>query len=604
MADFSQAQIQQQSLAPLSGGGSNPVPVQSPSAAGAALNLFASLAPTAQQINQRRQAEQEQARSGAISRFQQEQLALAEAVDTGALSSQEARMRMRANYTRAISDNPLLVDDYTQAHQSIVTTAGLGKVAAEGTEEEQRWNRVLQSATDAGWIKPGMGAVEADRSAEAFLDFQLAGEQLTRAQQELTYERGQVGLQGDRLSVANQQVSLQRGQIGLQSDSLRLNRLKGELQAESALGHMAGSYFQKFNGDINDLVARVEAGELDEVSAQRELDTQWAVIQNSIGGVGAQASGAYIDNLTSGFRNLYESSRQFISGEITAEALERRSQVNLAIQTNMITGDPDRAAVIAAANVLRHPVSNALLTNGVSSTLTSFLAENGQRQGAPANLVNSARRGDTQSYLNILKPNMRSAVNGTLEEDLGATSGSPMDEVATHVNETLRSITAYQSAVEDPSDFNEVVDFFAGDEFREYAQSGSVQFDAEQALNAREVLQAQYQEVVLPLVRDRFLESQTETSVLPSGSGILGTSSSEGVETSSVITPQFSGGSFRFTTTSDSARVRAKLRDLNREVAPIMNRLIRSGAHLERHSNYDKVYNELAPRLFGEGVQE
>src|SRR5690554_821289 len=100
MADFSEAQIQQQSLAPLSGGGSNPTPVQSPSAAGAALNLFASLVPTAQQTAQRRQAEQERARTGAISQFQQQQLALAEAVDTGALSSQEARMRMRANYTR------------------------------------------------------------------------------------------------------------------------------------------------------------------------------------------------------------------------------------------------------------------------------------------------------------------------------------------------------------------------------------------------------------------------------------------------------------------------------------------------------------------------
>src|SRR5690554_6837222 len=216
MVDFTEAQIGVQQVGPMGGGGQRPAPVQSPSAAGAALNLFSQLMPTAQQLQQRRQEEQERIKAGVVENFSQQQLAIAEAVDMGEISSQEARMRMRANYSQAISDNMMMIPEITQAHDNIIGTSGLGKVAAEGTEEEQRWNRVLQAATDEGWIRPGMSSGQADEMAKAYLDFQLAGEQLSRAQAELTYERGQVGLTRDRLGVQKDQIAITRGQMGIE----------------------------------------------------------------------------------------------------------------------------------------------------------------------------------------------------------------------------------------------------------------------------------------------------------------------------------------------------------------------------------------------------
>src|SRR5690554_2181315 len=220
--DFTEAQIGVQPTGSISGGGRRPAPVQSPSAAGAALNLFAQVMPTAQQLQQRRQAEQERVKAGFVEQFSQQQLSLAEAVDMGEISSQEARMRMRANYAQAISNNPLLIDELTSAQQQIIGTSGLGKVAAEGTEEEQRHFRTLQAMSDDGWINNSMSIEEQESLVGAYQDFQLAGEMLSRAQQELTYERGQVGLQSDRLGVRQAEVSLARGQIGLESDRIGL----------------------------------------------------------------------------------------------------------------------------------------------------------------------------------------------------------------------------------------------------------------------------------------------------------------------------------------------------------------------------------------------
>jgi hypothetical protein len=599
MVDFTEAQIGTQQVGPMGGGGQRPAPVQSPSAAGAALNLFSQLMPTGQQLQQRRQAEQERQSAGFVERFSQQQLAIAEAVDMGELSSQEARMRMRANFAQSISDNPMLMDELTNAQKNIIGTSGLGKVAAEGTEEEQRHNRVLQAATDDGWIRPGMSSEQADEMAGAYLDFQLANEQLSRAQAELTYERGQVGLTRDRLGVQKDQIAISRGQMGIESDRIGLQRLRASVEGEKALGTIAGTYFQKFNSDIQDISRRVEQGELDEVSAQQLLDQQYAVIQNIVRGVGAEARSDLLNNLTAGFDDLYRSAGKYISGELTLEALERRSNVDLAIQNNMITGDPDRARLIATTNIFRHPLTSVLTDRRVTSEVLRMFDENGVEDGPPANLMHPRHRDDTRSYIDVLKPNLRSSAQGTLEEDLNTPEGAdPYQEVASHVQQTLRSVSAYSAAVDDPSEFNDVVDLFASDEFREYATSGNLRYDQAEAQSAHEVLMAQYHEVFLPLLRDEWRGANVGTGVLRSGSGVLATGTSEERPIGELIQPSFVGGGFRFSTTSDNPRVRNRVREMNKDVAPVVNRMLRSSAHLERHDNYEKIYRELVEPLF------
>lgn len=537
--------------------------------------------------------------AGFVENFSQQQLQISEAVDMGELSSQEARMRMRANYAQAISDNPMLMDELTTAQKNIIGTSGLGKVAAEGTEEEQRWNRILQSATDDGWIRPGMSSQQADEMANAYLDFQLAGEQLSRAQAELTYETGQVGLTRARLGVQKDQQALTRGAMGIESDRIGLQRLKASVEGEKALATMAGSYFQKFNSDIQEISRQVESGEIDEVSAQRLLDQQYAVVQNLVRGVGAEARSDYLNNLTTGFDDLYRSAGKYISGEMTLEALERRSNVDLAIQNNMITGDPDRARVIATTNIVRHPLTGIMTDRAITGHLMEFLSDNGTEEGPPANLMNPRYRQDNEGYINILRPNLRSASEGTLEDDVNAPEGAnPYEEVATHVQQTLRSVSAYSAAVDDPSEFNDVVQLFASDEFRDYATSGNLRFDQAEAQNAHEVLMAQYHEVFLPLLRNEWEGANVDTGVLRAGSGVLATGEREQQPVGDLVQPSFVGGGFRFSTTSDNPRVRNKVREMNKDVAPVVNRMLRSSAHLERHDNYEKIYRELVEPLF------
>lgn len=602
--DFTEAQIGVQSTGPLSGGGQRPAPVQSPSAAGAALNLFAQVMPTAQQLQQRRQAEQERVKAGFVEQFSQQQLSLAEAVDMGEISSQEARMRMRANYAQAISNNPLLIDELSSAQQQIIGTSGLGKVAAEGTEEEQRHFRTLQAMSDDGWINNSMSIEEQESLVGAYQDFQLAGAMLERAQQELTYERGQVGLQSDRLGVRQAEVSLARGHLGLESDRIGLQRLQASVQAENAVGQMAASYFQKFNTDIRNITERVESGELDEVSAQLELDQQFAVIQNVVRGVGAEARTDWLNNMTTGFEDLYNSATRYISGDLTLSALENRTNTALAIQSANITGDPDTAALISSLNIVRHPLTGFVTEEPVTRRLLDYLEDNNAEAGPPANLLSPAQRGEARSYINILKPNLRSAARGTLEEDVGRGSEEEVvEEVSRNFNNVLRGISAYQMAVEEASDYNDMVDFLSGEEVREAVTSGKLTIDSNNAREASEVIQSQYQEVVLPLIREEWQRANVQVRSERFGPGPGGVDAGR-EPVSEHIRPEFSGGMFRFTTSSEAPAVRQRVRELNREAAAAVNRLIRTGAHLELHDDYETIYRNLEPRLFGESAEE
>jgi hypothetical protein len=71
-------------------------------------------------------------------------------------------------------------------------------------------------------------------------------------------------------------------------------------------------------------------------------------------------------------------------------------------------------------------------------------------------------------------------------------------------------------------------------------------------------------------------------------------------EASANIKPVFTGAGITFMAVdgSDNA-TKSKAKDLNAKVAPVMNRLIRMGAHLDGNQNYREVYNNQYAAVFG-----
>ena len=103
-------------------------------------------------ISQDAQAKKKQeAISSATNSFAQQQLNVANAIDRGELSSAEGRRRMRTNASKALASG-LDFKAVKEVQSGLVSTAGLGKVAAEGTEQEQRLIKLESDAFQAGFI--------------------------------------------------------------------------------------------------------------------------------------------------------------------------------------------------------------------------------------------------------------------------------------------------------------------------------------------------------------------------------------------------------------------------------------------------------------------
>lgn len=585
MVDFTLAQIQGPQTGALSGGGRQPVQQPQPSAAGAALGLFSQLLPTGQQLQARAQQRQEEQRAGFVEQFSQQQLQLAEAVDTGALSSQEARMRMRANFSAALSNNPMLMDDITAAQKSIIGTSGLGKVAAEGTEAEQRQFRIINEASSAGWVTADMGAAQAEQRAMEWQRFNQAIDDLSMRQAQLTFRRGQVGLQSDV-------QSLETGRINQQSARINLQNAQDQRASQNDLGIAVEAYYPKFRDDMTAIQQRVERGELTPQEGVQEVNTAMADINQIVGMTGANAGASYITSMTSGFSDIKNLTERVITGQLDKEVYETQLDKQLGIiQLNLI-GDPDTAAVVSTSRLFQGALTDTLLAPDISRAVTNSidrLTNEGRKPPDPTSE-------DAPTTLRMLRENM--------DEDRPQSQISDEEhhrQTNLGVNRFLQGIEAYSSAVQSPTELNEAVDFLASDSFREYVQQGNVSIDSNAAQGAKQVFQQQYEQEVIPLVQEAWRDAQVDTGTLRA-SGVLGTTGTQQAA-ADLIQPVFAGTGMSFRSASDNPRVQAKVRDLNRQVSPVVNRLVRVGAHLERHENYEQIFRQLYEPLFSTGAE-
>lgn len=531
-----------------------------------------------------RKIEAQEALDSAVSSFATQQLKLADAVDQGSMSSQEARMRMRKNYTEAIANNPALAGDLAKAQKDIVKNTGFGKIVEEGTDQEQIQLAAEKEATLAGWIKPHQDRAGREQSVQAYLQFK-------RSQDMLAAEQSRVSLETAKINQGTALYNRQSSRIGL------LQKERAE-RSRVALGNVADSYGFKFAQDLDEIKARVDRGELSREDAVLLADQQFAVVQQVAGSIGADAGGDYIGSLTAPMQFRYENMRKFLTGEMSAQVLDNQNQIALGLQKANILGDPEVARVVATSNLL--PNASTSILPALDKAVVSIMNKQSNPQGKNADLTPDDDEGKRQvkSYLDLLKDNMRASNAGSL-----VNKGVAEPEIDVNLSNVLKSVDAYSMTVENPAEYNQIVDFLASPEFGKYSTNrGGIPADA--AHNAKQVLQQQYEQQVLPLIRERYEDvkiSGTGVNAGPRGGG----PQFEGA--TSVIKPLFTGAGVSFVVNPEfSKNTSAKLeaQSLNREVAPVLNRLIRMSAHLGGTQDYKSVYEQNYAEIFGEELPQ
>lgn len=567
-------------------------PTVQPSAVGPALDIVSKVGNTvAGALLGQQQQDKEIARQTAINTnlesFSQAQLKLAAAVDTGGMSSAEARMRQRKNYTAAIANNPGLIAQFTEIQKGLTTTAGLSKNVAEGTEAEQMSLANEKSASAAGWIQPTASPAERTEATQKYLQYLRAQEDLKSQAAQLSLERGKVGLQADRIGLQSAGVQLQSARIGLMQK-------QREEQSRTALGNIADGYSYKFASDLSAIQKQVADGTITQQQGIEQAGNLHATLLGVVNKVGGDSGQSNLQNTVAPMTERYNNTLKFLTGDIDKTVLENQNFIADAKQKMLIKADPATARVVAVSQLF--PAAAVTLMPTINRAVLGIMGRNMDPVTKPGDPHPDTPEGkaDNQTYLNLLKVNMNAVSSGVT----GVSKDSPQ-ELDTHVSQVLKGINAYQLSVSDPKDYNQVVDWLASPEFGKYATGRGVPADI--TTQAKQVIQEQYEKPVLSLVKKEYDEAIqfTRTPVQDPRTGMIDAEE----RTSPVeerIKPVFTGAGITFMPRDGSSpSVKMKAQELNKKVAPVVNRFIRMGAHLQGNQNYKQVYESQYAAIFG-----
>lgn len=542
-------------------------------------------------IRQSQEREASAALNAAVADFATTQLKLADAVELGDMNSQEARMRMRSNYTAAIANNPALAGELAKAQREIIKNTGFGKVVEEGTQQEQIQIAAEREATLNGWVPANADPVTRQASTQAYLQFK-------RAQDMLADEKARVGLETAYITQETAKISQGTARINQQSSRLTLMEKEQAQRSRVALASMADAYNFRFAQTLDAIKAQRDKGEISPEEAMMMADQQYAMIQQTTSSIGANAGGEYVSNLTAPMKFRYDTMRKYLSGEVSAEVLARNNEVAINLQKANVLGDPTAAQVIAINQLLPHASPNLLAT--VDTAVVRMLGNQTDDTTKPSDLTTDdpEAKANVTEYLGILKDSLNTLNSGQYYTD----DTQEVDrQVRVNLTNVLKSVDAYSASNTDPKAYNQVVDFLASDQFGKYSAANNGAVPVEAAHNARMILDQQYEQQVLPLLREEWERVNIGVGFNP------GRGAPQIKSAADMIKPLFTGAGVSFVVNPEFARssgARARAADLNKEVAPVLNRLIRMSAHLNGDQNYKAAYETKYAQIFGEDLPQ
>ena len=478
--------------------------------------------------------------------------AITQSQATGNIDKSTAQAMIRTKYQKALASGQIPTEELRKLTSDFLD---VGAVVKEGTEEEQQQARITQAAIDSGWIKPDMTAEEQQVARTAYQDFQLAGQKLQRARDEMSYNREAAGF-----------------------------------KQRAALGEGSAAMTQKFRGDVNSVLAALETGQISNEQAVMQLNRQWESVQAIIAGQGTEAGTDFLSNLAKPMQNMYENALKRANGEMSKEIYTNLAERNIAMATANLTGDPKTATVLALSKVV--PNADVFLTREITSIVANNLGKNSNPEARPADLTDPENAKDTRTYLEILKTSMTKVQNGQALD-----SEATAEEVNNNLIQIFKGVGQYGASVSNPSELNDVVRFLSSSETGAFIEKqGGI--PAEVSNEAKIVYTEAYRN---PALQAALAEFKTATTTVESS--IPGFSAQVAVDTARAIMPVFSGAGVTFMLDSSVPQqyrkaMQMKVKQLNKDVAPVMNRLIRMDAHMNGSTDYQKTYMDNFEDLF------
>lgn len=515
-------------------------------------------------------------------------LDLADAAEQGRMTPSERRNSSRQIFREAIAANPANIEDLRKIYSDIVGDETLGGPIAEGTELQQAFQKNMDEAVANGFVLPNMSREEAEQATLVYTADKRAR---------------------DALATANQQ---RQAELGIQSQEAALADRLARQESSNALSVLAATRTDQARTRVNQLIAEVQSGQVDQKEAIRILQESLYEVEYFSSQVGREAGSDVINTMTMPIKNIYNDAMAWVNGDLDLELLNRGNERNLALATSGWLANPVLRDLASGSRLFPNSdiIQYDTLREVVGGYVNRLRAENG-KVDLTSNDPDAIEA--TDAVLNdLLTPNIRLFARGEMDE-------LTEQELHTSVINVLRSVKSYGQAADSIADMQPVVDWLANPEaFGLYAETvGGVANQVNR--EAYDLLRRTYQEEVYGLARTAWSEAidgivtQKVPGQIKAGEPLVSMDVEE-VSRVEYIKPKFLGGQMFFEVDSskipkgaegNSLRISLgqSVKKLNDELTPVMNKLIRLSAHFDGSRDYKRAYDQNYEAWFTTGSE-
>lgn len=529
----------------------------------------------------------------ALSTYARKVTSLNAAVEQGTMSQAAAQRQQRALYNSMVANNPSVTDKLTSFNTTLMSSKGLGDTLADGTPVDQQIETDTKSATAAGFINPGMTQEQQQAGLNAYRQQQHAINQME-------FQSKQLGLISQKLSIQASQESIAASRVSRANAAADLQIKKNKLRTQQAVGDVATAYFDKTQIQMDQIKADVASGKLTQEAGMEslmKLKTDFNAITMRVRG---SAGGDYIDSLAKPINDAIDVQANILSGKMSQELGQTQlDKLNIMAQLPIMS-DPKMAQVMAVSKMMGAGFNTQLLAE-TGPTVINFI--NRTLKGLPAGNVTSSDPEDaaqTKTFMGLVKDATK---NLGSQNPLVTDPGDTFKEVRDHANQVLHGIADFSSSQKQPAQLNNAVDFLSSPEFLALQKMGA-KFDEEAVEGATNAVTTNYNDKLIPAVRDEWRQAQTTVgapqSVKQIGRVTIPVENKKA--TTDALQYLWTGTSIQFKPApgyETNPAVLAKARELQKGLAPLINKSVRMSAHLSGSDNYTKYFQQNEAAFFG-----
>lgn len=521
---------------------------------------------------------EETATGKAISDLTSRLTPIADAVERGDMTPAEAGVRKRAVLGESLAANPLQAKDLQASFNAFGTDAGA--VSKTGSEDFQLQKDRYKEATVAGWVTPNMSVEQKTAATDSFFQNKLAQASLS----ELEKQR--------QLILTNKKIVSEGIQIDTGTLNLQEKRL--QVQSQQQLKVVADSNLDNFRNKMNGYVQQASQPGADKTAILQAMAVDYQTLQSISSQIGANAGTGYSENLFSPFKSIYESSVNFANGKTSSDAYANEVTVITNRSALNILGDPKTARIVSLVKLV--PSTATTLSTDINQIALGTFGKNEDnltpdgKPTKPANPFDDASKDSFGSYLNFIQARTGEFARGNLAG--GEDAEKQLDR---HMGRIMAGVSTYKGVATSPEDMNQLANFVASDAFGAYvAKKGGVPGDAKTQEDVSLLFEQQYIGQAEKAISQEFLKAADP--------GRPRSGSPNGTALPSQVELVFQGGGAVFKTkpgvAADSYGSQ-KVQELNRNVAPLMNRLVRISAHLSGDRNYKAAFDSIYDNMLG-----